>query len=312
MSTKAEQTATVAERVEGSFYLSPSIINKTYCPDVRKSSRTKEAIEAKKRSILRLGQIAPIGVMQTPEGEWAVKFGRTRLEAMIELEQEGLPEGAAIDSADIRCEQVADEFDDLKAKVVALAENTGSTPLTGIEIGERIVELEENGYKLKDISEAIGLSQSQCRIYRDAVTEAAPEIQKLIAKGEISPSTVQKLVAKGSDGQRLSHEEQVKAIQPLLDAGKALSRDVVQEAAAEAKAKKGGEGPSGARTGQALDKYFLTIIDTEDPETSKHGKELVDHTVRFLKDFIKFRQGVMSTGAFTNRLFKALAGPQAK
>lgn len=299
-----------------SFWLKPSQINTAYFPDVRSNSRTKDAIQEKKKSILKLGQLAPIGIALTPEGEPAVKFGRTRLAALAEIEQAGgdltgtaLAETGAL----VRCELVENEFDDLKAMVVALAENTASTPMYGLEIGNKIKALEDGGYKLKDIAETVGLSQSQVRIYRDLVTEAAPEIQKLVSQGKISPSTVQKLVAKDADGTKLTHEEQVAAIQPLLEAEQALTRGAVQDVADEAKKKKSGStGPSGAKNGTQLDTFFLAIADTEDPETSKHGKAVAEAVVKFAKDFVKFRQGLMSSQAFSNRLFALAAGPKAK
>lgn len=309
------KAAAIEEKADtlGTFYLSPGTIDTAYLPDVRTNSRTAEAIKLKKQSMAKLGQISPIGVVRKPDGGWAVKFGRTRLAAMVELEKEGLPPDSALESTDIRCEEVVDEFDDIRTKLVALTENTGSTPMTEVEIGNRIKELEDAGGKLKDIASTIGISQSQARIYRDVVTEAAPEIQQLVVKGEISSSAVQKLVAKGADGTRLSHEEQLEAVRPLLEAGKALTRDAVQDVAGEAKAKKSGaSGNSGALTGQALDQYFLAIVDTEDPKASKHGEAVAESVVKFCKDFIKFRQGAMSKAAFTNRLFKFAAGPQGK
>ena len=133
-----------------------------------------------------VGQLQPI-VVRPVNGGYQIVAGERRWRAARKL---GWPD----------LEAVVTETDDDRALVMAVAENAARENLNPIEEARALGELQKRGFSTTDIGIIAGLPPSQVT-WRIELLQLRPELQHLIARGQLAPTAGWYLARLSPNGQ---------------------------------------------------------------------------------------------------------------
>jgi ParB family chromosome partitioning protein len=120
-----------------------------------------------------VGQLQPI-VVRPVNGGYQIVAGERRWRAAQKLQWPDL-------------EAVVAETDDDRALVMAVAENAAREDLNPMEEAKALAALQERGFSTSDIGIIAGLPPSQVT-WRIELLQLRPELQHLIARGQLAPT----------------------------------------------------------------------------------------------------------------------------
>lgn len=161
----------------------------------------EEAHEALRESIRALGLLQPLLVKENPDGTRVLIAGYRRYRALREL---GITSAPALITTSG------------PTALLSLAENTARLDLNPIEEAIALLTLVETGITQEALAKALGRSATWIS-RRLSLLALEPEVQDMVAMGELSPSVAQELLAAKSREIQL-HVANVAKTQNLTEA----------------------------------------------------------------------------------------------
>lgn len=149
----------------------------------------KNHLESLKASIRAVGVLQPVWIREDKDKFYLVD-GETRLRAVLELIDEGLP------ILKIPA-KIVDAGNEIERKLLSLTANQGK-PLGKWEAGTAYKQLEGWGWTLEQIAERVGQSE---RYIREAIelSNVPQEVKVLLSSGQITTRLALKAVREDSD-----------------------------------------------------------------------------------------------------------------
>jgi ParB family chromosome partitioning protein len=216
-------------------------------PDQPRKVFEEAALRELASSILSRGLKQPIAVRPIGGGRYQLIMGERRWRAHCILRDEGKLEDATI-LAFVR--KVTDD----EMSIDAIIENLARADLTVLEEANAFQRMLDAGYSIERLARELGIQAHRLR-YRLQLTALDPNIQNMLAKGQISSPMAHEL------GRLPTHQEQ-RRVASLVTQG-SLSNEKQVRAAVEAVRKGEAQPTLGELPPPATDKELATVSNME-------------------------------------------------